>query len=88
MSESAYSVSLTRSAQKEIRALNGPIRARIVGSIRSLILEPRPHGCRKLAGSINRWRIRIGDYRVIYSIDDEGRLIEIVAARHRGKAYE
>ena len=57
-------------------------------TIRLLAAEPRPPGCRKLAGSVNRWRIRIGDYRVIYLIDDEARQVEIVPARHRSKAYE
>jgi mRNA interferase RelE/StbE len=88
MSESAYTVNLTRSAQKEIRALDGIIRVRVVQSIRSLAIDPRPSGCRKLVGAINRWRIRIGDYRVIYSINDDDALVEVIAARHRSKAYE
>ena len=88
MSESAYTVVVTRSAQKEIRALDGTVRTRVLHSIRSLPFEARPPGCRKLVGSVDRWRIRIGDYRVIYSLDDDKRLIEIIAARHRSKAYE
>ena len=86
MSEPAYTVSISRSSQKEIRAINGGVRLRLIRSIRSLATEPRPAGCRKLVGAANRWRIRVGDYRVIYSIDDEERLIEIIAARHRSKA--
>ncbi len=88
MSKAAYAVSLNRSAQKEIRALDGNIRLRVVQSIRSLVAEPRPPGCRKLVGATNRWRIRIGDYRVIYSINDENRRVVILVARHRSKAYE
>jgi len=88
MSESAYTVNLTRSAQKEIRALDASMRVRVVQSIRLLAVEPRPPGCRKLVGAIDRWRIRIGDYRVIYSINDNDRLVEVNAARHRSKAYE
>ncbi len=88
MSEPAYIVNVARSAQKEIRTLDGTVRDRIVTSIRSLAVEPRPHGCRKLVGATNRWRLRIGDYRVIYSINDEEHEVEIIAARHRGKAYE
>ena len=88
MNEAAYTVSINRAAQKEIRALDGNIRVRVVQSIRLLAAEPRPLGCRKLVGAINRWRIRIGDYRVIYSINDEDRRVEIVTARHRSKAYE
>ena len=88
MSEQAYVVNVGRSAQKEIRALDGVLRTRIVQSIRSLAIEPRPHGCRKLVGATNRWRIRIGDYRVIYSINDGEHFIEIITVRHRSKAYE
>ncbi len=88
MSEAAYTVSVNRAAQKEIRDLDGNIRLRVLQSIRLLAAEPRPAGCRKLVGAVNRWRIRIGDYRVIYSIEDEDRQVEIVAARHRSKAYE
>lgn len=75
-------------AQKEIRALDGGVRVRLIRSIRLLSTEPRPAGCRKLVAAANRWRIRIGEYRVIYSIDDDERGIEIIAARHRSKAYE
>lgn len=88
MSDSAYGVSLKRSAQKEIRALDEAVRTRVLNSIRSLASEARPPGCRKLVGASDRWRIRIGDYRVIYSVDDDKRLIEIIAARHRSKAYD
>lgn len=50
--------------------------------------DPRPSGCRKLVGSENTWRIRVGDYRVLYSLDDNYNTIDIVAVRHRSKAYE
>jgi mRNA interferase RelE/StbE len=88
MSDPAYTVSVSRSAQKEIRDFEASIRKRVIGSIGSLALNPRPPGCRKLVGATNRWRVRIGDYRVIFSIDDEKRTVEIIAARHRSKAYE
>ncbi len=88
MSDAAYAVDLNRSAQKEIRALDATVRVRVIQAIHLLAAEPRPPGCRKLVGSVNRWRIRIGEYRVIYSINDDERLVEIVAARHRSKAYE
>jgi mRNA interferase RelE/StbE len=60
----------------------------VIRSIRSPADEPRPSGCRKLIGSQNRWRVRVGDYRVIYTVDDAGRVVEIIAVRHRSKAYE
>jgi mRNA interferase RelE/StbE len=88
VNDSAYRVTLKRSAQKEIRALDEVVRTRVLNSIRSLASDARPSGCRKLVGVADRWRIRIGDYRVIYSVDDNNRVIEIIAARHRSKAYD
>jgi mRNA interferase RelE/StbE len=88
MSNRAYTVTVSNSAQKEIKALEHGVRVRVIRSLRALADEPRPPGCRKLVGSQNRWHIRIGDYRVIYTVDDAGRVVEVVAVRHRSKAYE
>ncbi len=83
-----YAVQFTRSARKELESLEKNIINRILTKIEALAEEPRPHGCRKLHGERNLWRIRIGDYRVVYAIDDEGRVVDIRVVRHRGKAYE
>jgi mRNA interferase RelE/StbE len=88
MSSTAYAVTILRSAQKEIRSLDAVVRGRVLVAIRSLATDPRPSGCRKLVGAENRWRVRVSDYRVIYSVDDAGRIVEVVAVRHRSKAYE
>ncbi|HEX8423516.1 MAG TPA: type II toxin-antitoxin system RelE/ParE family toxin [Pyrinomonadaceae bacterium] len=89
MSSRAYTVSVGRTAQKEIKSLDQSVRGRVIQALRSLAHDPRPPGCRKLVGSHHhRWRVRVGDYRVIYIVDDEGRVVEIVAVRHRSKAYE
>lgn len=88
MSSQAYTISIGRPAQKEIKTLDATMRLRVIKEIRSLSNDPRPHGCRKLVGAQDRWRVRVGDYRIIYTIDDARRLIEIVTARHRSKAYE
>jgi mRNA interferase RelE/StbE len=88
MSSAPYSVSLKRPAQKEVRALDTVARVRVIQAVRELADEPRPTGCRKLVGSENRWRIRVGDYRIIYTIDDSARAVDVVAVRHRSKAYE
>jgi mRNA interferase RelE/StbE len=70
MSSRAYTVTVNRPAQKEIKLLDATIRLRVIKEIRSLPDDPRPHGCRKLVGSQDRWRVRVGDYRIIYLIDD------------------
>ncbi|MBU1878417.1 MAG: type II toxin-antitoxin system RelE/ParE family toxin, partial [Chloroflexi bacterium] len=49
---------------------------------------PRPLGCRKLQGVENLWRVRVGDYRVIYQVLDDELVVDIVAVRHRGQAYK
>lgn len=83
-----YWITFARSARKELEALPTSLIIRIFSKIEALSIEPRPSGCRKLQGFTNLWRIRIGDYRVIYSIDDNTATIDIVAVRHRREAYE
>lgn len=88
MSSPAYTVTVGRPAQKEIRALDAGVRSRVIVELRALAVEPRPPGCRKLVGARNRWRLRVGDYRIIYTVEDADRAVQIVAVRHRSKAYE
>jgi len=83
-----YSITVARSARKELEALSNPIIQRIFPKIEALNVEPRPSGCRKLQSFENLWRIRVGDYRVIYSVDDNLRIVDVVAVRHRRQAYE
>ena len=82
-----YSISFARSARKELEALDAAIVSRIFPKIEGLSLRPRPRNCVKLRGGGNLWRIRIGVYRVIYAIDDDKKLIDIIAVRHRRDAY-
>lgn len=83
-----YALTTSRSAEKELVALDSTILKRIVQKIETLAGEPRPSGCKKLKGEKNRWRMRVGDYRVIYSIDDQARVVDISAIRHRREAYQ
>jgi mRNA interferase RelE/StbE len=59
----------------------------VLRAIDRLAMQPRPDGCRKLVGSEDTFRIRIGDYRVIYTVDDENRDVVIETIRHRREAY-
>ena len=61
---------------------------RIFPKIEALAKEPRPKGCRKLRGEKNLWRIRVGDYRVIYAVHDDKEVVDIIAVRHRRAAYQ
>ena len=83
-----YTISFARSARDELEALNVTTIDRIFPRIEALASEPRPRGCRKLHGERNLWRIRIGDYRVVYAIYDKKQSIDVIAVRHRSKAYE
>ena len=82
-----YAITFARSARKELERLGEPIRTRVFHRIERLSSDPRPTGCRKLEGAEDLWRIRIGDYRIIFSVDDSSRVVDISAIRHRSDAY-
>jgi len=82
-----YEVLLGNSAVRDLRRLAPKIHDRIVEEIQSLSDDPRPAGCRKLVSSENDWRIRVGEYRVIYEITDAIRVVRIHRVRHRRDVY-
>ena len=82
-----YSVIFARSARKEIENLPLSIGRRIIEQIEALMINPRPPRSAKLQGNRKLWRIRVGDYRVIYGVDDSRRTIDISVVRHRRDAY-
>ncbi|MDQ3021187.1 MAG: type II toxin-antitoxin system RelE/ParE family toxin [Bacteroidota bacterium] len=82
-----YEIIFARSARKEVEDLNELLSEKIFFKIDELVLNPRPPGCEKIKGSQNRWRIRVGDYRVIYFINDKICLLEILIIRHRRDVY-
>ena len=82
-----YRIEWKRSAQKELRQLPRAIHVRIIGAVELLADDPYPSGIRKLAGAEYTYRLRVGDYRVIYSVDDNILVIEIVRVAHRKDAY-
>ena len=81
-----YHIEIVRSAQKEIERLPDNVEKRLRPIILSLESIPRPHGSKKLRET-DRYRLRIGSYRVIYTINDKDGLIRILAVRHRKEAY-
>ena len=82
-----YAITFARSARRELETLDAVIVRRIITRIDGLAQEPRPPGSRKLSGEKNLWRIRIGDYRVVYGIDDRQRIVDIIRIRHRRDVY-
>ncbi len=81
-----YSILILRRAQKELSRLPVQTYEHIKDSIRSLSQNPRPHGCLKLSGR-KGWRIRIGNYRIIYAIDDKQTTVTILHIGHRRDVY-
>jgi mRNA interferase RelE/StbE len=82
-----YRVIVERSAEKDLRRLPLDMRFRVANALRSLANDPRPVGSRKLAGTKHDWRIRMGDYRVIYEIANSIRVVRVYRVRHRRDAY-
>lgn len=82
-----YTIALTRTAQKQLDKLPEQVAEVLLDAIEKLADEPRPDGCKKLKGRPG-YRIRKGDYRVIYDIQDDVLTIEVIAIGHRRKIYE
>ncbi len=82
-----YRVLLERNAEKDLDRLSSEIHEHVIPAIQGLATNPRPPGCRKLTGSKQDWRIRVGDYRVVYEIVDEIRIVRIHRVRHRREVY-
>jgi mRNA interferase RelE/StbE len=83
----SYSVELTKSAEKELRRIDGRYIPRIFSAVEDLAKEPRPAGCKKLSGSVHTYRIRIGTYRVIYDIQESRLLVLVIKIGHRKDVY-
>ena len=82
-----YRVLLERIAEKDLTRLSSDVHDRVIVAIQALATNPRPPGCRKLTGSKSDWRIRVGDYRVVYEIADVIRVVRINRVRHRRDVY-
>lgn len=83
----SYSVRLKRSAEKDLRRIDISRVTSIIAAIERLEEDPRPMGCRKLVGSDTSYRIRVGDYRVLYLIEDVICVVEVERVRHRKDVY-
>jgi mRNA interferase RelE/StbE len=82
-----YAVVFARSARKELQNLDPQVARRILKQVEALVANPRPSGVVKLEGAVDVWRIRVGEWRVVYRISDRDRLVDVVAVRHRRDAY-
>ena len=82
-----YSLVIERAAEKDMQRLREDVHDRVSEAILQLKSNPRPHGSKKLTGMAGSWRIRVGDYRVLYDIADAVRIVRIYRVRHRKDVY-
>ena len=82
----SYELRIKPSAVKELEALQTEDRRRIVGRIQSLAEEPRPQGCEKLSGQ-DRYRLRQGNFRILYEVTDAHSIVTVVKMGHRRDVY-
>lgn len=83
----SYSIIVSKSVQKQLDDLPPDVSDRAAEKIRQLADQPRPSGVVKLKGFDHEYRIRVGDYRVRYEVDDENQIIRLVQCKHRRDVY-
>ena len=83
----SYEIRWKRSAERDLRNIDPQQIPRIIQAIEFLADNPFPSQCRKLRGSERDYRIRVGDYRVVYQVDTKRKLVTIYHVRHRREAY-
>jgi mRNA interferase RelE/StbE len=83
-----YAISHAPAAARDLRKLDQADRRRIVARIAGLADDPRPDGCRKLSGHHSLYRIRVGDFRIVYQVEDQKLVVLIAAVANRRDVYE
>jgi mRNA interferase RelE/StbE len=83
----AYRIEIKSQAIKALAQIPSPHRRRIAGAIDGLARNPRPTGCVKLAGASDAYRNRVGDYRIVYQIEDRVLVVYVIRMAHRKDVY-
>lgn len=83
-----YRIDLSPAASRQLRKLDPSARRRVQAAIELLATEPRPSGAKKLVGGAGEWRVRTGDYRIVYEINDGVLVILVLAVGHRREIYQ
>ena len=84
----SYRIEVAPSAVRQLRQLDRVAQRRVQGAIELVASEPRPNGAKKLIGGDGEWRVRTGDYRIVYELHDHVLLVLVVAVGHRSDIYE
>lgn len=83
-----YAIEVGPSAARRLGKLDPPVRRRIQAAVELLAEDPRPPGGKKLVGGDGEWRVRTGDYRIVYEIHDDVLLVLVIALGHRREIYK
>ena len=83
-----YEVALAPAAARQLRKFDPQVRRRVQAAIELLATEPRPPAATRLVGGAGEWRVRTGDYRIVYEIEEERLLVLVLSAGHRREIYE
>ena len=83
-----YRIEWKASALKELKGIERNVVPRIFAAVEALAREPRPAGYRKLSGASMTYRVRVGRYRVVYTVEDECLVVQIIRVGHRGAVYQ
>lgn len=83
----AYRIEFAPAAVRQLRKLDPQARRRIQAAVELLATDPRPSGAKKLVGGEGEWRVRTGDYRVVYEIQDDAHVVLVLAVAHRRDVY-
>jgi mRNA interferase RelE/StbE len=84
----SYTVELTTAAARQLRKIEPTTRRRLLLALRGLEMDPRPHGCRKLAGYDDAWRLRVGDFRILYEVQGTVLTVTVFRIGNRRDIYE
>lgn len=83
-----YEIALATAATRQLRKFDAQVRRRIQAAIELLATEPRPPAATRLVGGAGEWRVRTGDYRIVYEIEDERLLVLVLSVGHRREIYQ
>jgi mRNA interferase RelE/StbE len=83
-----YEVALAPAAARQLRKFDPQVRRRVQAAIELLATEPRPPAATRLVGGAGEWRVRTGDYRIVYEIEEERLLVLVLSAGHRREIYQ
>ncbi len=83
-----YRIEVTPAAVRQLRKLDSQARRRVQAAVELLANDPRPSGAEKLVGGNGEWRVRTGDYRIVYEVNDGVLVVLVIAVGHRREIYQ